>query len=395
MYNIRINMPKNNLHIVSSHAFLLLAHYATFAFQDILFEYLTSNKAVLVTKFNLPLPELPLLKKIEITDSKKGKIETTRKITSVTQPPIFAYAIQSLQLFFTVLLSINKYDIIIAQDRLLAFIAIILRTIGKCKIVIFYSHGVDRTRFKYAFINKLYNLLDLVSATNSNFNWFLNKEMINLRKQQGVDPNTSFWVPSSISTDTVLRLQNVFNHKIVFLGVLNNKNGANLLPKIILLVKKAIPDIILDIIGDGQLKNSLESETVKLGLNRNINFLGVLKFTDFSQILTNYSVGIAPYEDVFDTLTSTSDSMKMRVYLAAGLPVVITKGFVFSREIEENNLGLTVQFKTKSFAKAVVKLLQNPTLNKKIRRKALVYSKKYDITNIYDRVLAKILKKEL
>jgi len=80
-------MPKNNLHIVSSHAFLLLAHYATFAFQDILFEYLTSNKATLVTKFNLPLPELPLLKKIEITDSKKGKIELPEKLSPLLSPP--------------------------------------------------------------------------------------------------------------------------------------------------------------------------------------------------------------------------------------------------------------------------------------------------------------------
>ena len=387
-------MSKNNLHIVSSHAFLLLAHYATFAFQDILFEYLTNNKAVLVTKFNLPLPELPLLKKIEITDSKKGKIETTRKIKSFTKPPIFAYATQSFQLFFTVLLSVNKYDVIIAQDRLLAFIAIVLRTIGKCKIVIFYSHGVDRTRFKYAFINRLYDLLDKISATKSDFNWFLNKAMITLRKEQRVDPSTCFWVPSAISTRTILRKKKVFNHKIVFLGVLNDKNGANLLPKIILDVKQTIPDITLDIIGGGELYDFLKNEVKRLGLNQNINFLGVLKFKDFSQILTNYSAGIAPYEDVFDTLTATSDSMKMRVYLAAGLPVIITKKFIFSDEIEKNGLGFAVDFNIKSFSKVIIKVLKNPTLNIEIRHRALAYSKKYDIIIIYNSIFSKILRKD-
>ncbi len=385
-------MSKNDPHIVSSHTFLLLAHYATYAYQDILFEYLTNNKAVLVTKINLPLPELPLLKKIEITDSKNGKIETTRKITSLIQPAIFAYIIQSFQLFFTVLLSVNKYDVIIVQDRLLAFIAITLRTIGKCKIVIFYSHGVDRTRFKYALINKLYGLLDKISATKSDFNWFLNKTMIILRKKQHIDPNTCFWAPSTISTDTILRKRKVFNHKVVFLGVLNDKNGANLLPKIILDVRQTIPNITLDIIGGGELYDSLKNEVKRLGLNKNINFLGVLKFKDFSQILTNYSVGIAPYEDVFDTLTATSDSMKMRVYLAAGLPVIITRGFIFSDEIEENGLGFAVDFNVKSFSKAIINVLKNPTLNKDIRYRALTYSKKYDIISIYNAIFSKILK---
>lgn len=375
-----------------NNSFLLLAHYATFAYQDILFEYLASNKVMLVTKFNLPLPELPLLKRIEITDSKKGKITSFRKVTSLVKPIVLAYILQSLQLFFIVLISKNKYDVIIAQDRLLAFIAIILRTLGKCRIVIFYSHGVDRRRFNYIFMNKLYGLLDQISATKSNFNWFLNREMITLRKQQGVDKDTSFWVPSSISTDTVLRRKEVFNHKVVFLGVLNDKNGAHILPKIVLEVKQVIPDITLDIIGSGELDNSLKSEVAKLGLKKNINFLGVLRFEDFSQILTNYSLGIAPYKDVFDTLTATSDSMKMRIYLAAGLPVIITKGFIFSDEIDENNLGFAVDFNIKSFSKAIIKVLKNPTLNKKIRHRALAYSKKYDIITIYNRVFSEILK---
>jgi len=385
-------MSKNKLNVISSHTFLLLAHYATFAYQDLLFQYLTDNKALLVTKFNLPLPELPLLKKIEITDSQKGKIETTRRITSSVQPAILAYAIQSFQLFFIILLSENKYHVIIAQDRLLAFIAIILRIIGKCQTVIFYSHGVDRRRFRYTVMNKLYNFLDRVSATKSNFNWFLSKAMITIRKKQGVDPNTSFWVPSSISTNTILRRKEVFNHKVVFLGALNDKNGANLLPKIILEVRQTIPDITLDIIGGGELYDSLKNEVKKLRLNKSINFLGVLKFEDFSQILTNYSVGIAPYEYVFDTLTSTSDSMKMRVYLAAGLPVIITQGFIFSDEIEKNGLGFVANFNIDSFAKAIIKVLKNPTLNKIIRYRALVYSKKYDIAAIYDNIFPKILK---
>lgn len=375
----------------TSHSFLLLAHYATFAYQDMLFDYLTyEKKAKLVIKFNLPLPELPFLKTIEITESSYGKKGSTKKIFSFVNPPLIAYFLQSVQLFFMVLTSPKSYDIVITQDTLLAFISIILRFFGKCKTVIFYSHGIDRKRFKNKFFNILYQLLEKFSSQNSNFNWFLNNDLRELRKSYGIEENRLFWVPASIATNTVARKSLLFNHKIVFLGILSNKNGAGLLPKIMAILKKDIPDATLDIIGEGELSKKLRAEVKKLHLENHISFLGLLQFKDFSQILTNYSVGLAPYEDDLETLNSTSDSMKMRIYLAAGLPVIITRGVSSSEVMVEEKLGYAVDFTPESFANATYKLLKNRELNLSIRKKALVYSRRFDITNIYNKTFNKI-----
>ena len=67
--------------------------------------------------------------------------------------------------------------------------------------------------------------------------------------------------------------------------------------------------------------------------------------------------------------------MKMRVYIAAGLPVVITKGFLFSHEIEEYQLGFSVNYEVKAFANKIIQILSNDHLNKKFRTNALAYSK--------------------
>src|SRR3990167_10500764 len=112
---------------IKSHSFLLLAHYATFAYQDLLFSYLTKNKAKTVTKMNFPLPELPNLKNLEITVLQSGKKEKIIKKKSFYSPPALAYVLQSFQLLQLVIFSKPKYDVVIAEDSLLAALSIILR----------------------------------------------------------------------------------------------------------------------------------------------------------------------------------------------------------------------------------------------------------------------------
>jgi len=385
-------MSKTLREKISQDSFLLLAHYATFAYQDILFDYLTKRKAKLVTKINFPLPELPILKNIEITNARPEEKETKIIVKSFSSPPFFAYIFQSLQLIYLIIRSSQVYDIVIAEDSLLAILSIFLKKLGKIKTVIFYSHGFDKKRFNNNLLmNLLYKKLEYFSATGSDYNWFLNRLFKEVRKKQGINAEKLFWIPSSIEIKTIKRKTDIFNHKIVFLGVVNKKNGAHLIPRIIQEVKKEIPNIQIDIIGSGDLSDWMKKEIRKLNLESNIKMLGTLEFNEFSPILTSYSLGIAPYEDVFDTLTATSDSMKMRIYLAAGLPVIITKGFIFSDEIERHKLGYAVSFRSKSFSKAIIALLKKKYTNLEIRKKALAYSEEYDIINIYNRVFEKVI----
>ncbi len=376
---------------ISSHSFLLLAHYATFAYQDLLFEYLTENKAKKVTKMNFPLPELPYLKHLEITETQNGKQVKKVKIFSLHQPVLLAYTFQSLQLIFLILFSAKKYDLIIAEDSLMAFLSILLRFFGRCKKIIFYSHGVDKQRFSFPLFNWFYQQLDTFSSTNSDFNWFLNRNFYKIREDQGIPRKRLFWIPASVPIKSLKRKENVFNHTIVFLGVVNKKNGAHVFCDIVKEIKTTIPDIRLDIIGNGDLLQTLKKQIAHYALEENIRLLGLKEFKDFSQILTEYTIGIAPYEDKFDTLTATSDSMKMRVYLAAGLPVIITKGFIFSKEIDENKVGFAVDFKAEKFAQAVSSILNNQQLAENLRKRALEYSKETDVHAIYDKTFSSIL----
>lgn len=372
---------------------LLVANYATYGFQDLLYEYLLKQKIQLLTKINLPLPELPLLQHIEVTNVYQGKEEKTKTISSVVQPSTISYLFQAIQYLLIVLASGKSYDYVIAQNSFLAFISIILRVLGKYRHVIYYSHGLDRLRFRHALLNRLYQFLDTFSASHSEYNWCLSKNMIAIRKKHGIPSGNIFWVPASISISSLHRENNNTSHKIIFLGVLNDKNGVGILPDIVKEIQKKIPDVTLDIMGEGNMKNEIIDKVKNLKLEKNIHMLGNLTFKQFKDLLTYYRVGIVTYKYSTQNLIPTSDSMKMRVYIAAGLPVVITKGFLFSREIEEYQLGFSVNYDVKAFANKLIQILSNDRLSQKFRTNALAYSRELDITKIYNKTFHDIIRK--
>ena len=374
---------------------LLVAHYATFAYQDLLFEYFTKKRpALLVTKLNFPLPDLPLLHHIELTHGRNGKNQKARVITSLWKPRTIAYLYQVLQYLWIIMTSSYTYDYVIAEDSLLAFTSIILRTLGKVRHVIFYSHGVDFTRFSGSWANRLYQALDRFSARHSDYNWSLSQNMFPIRKRQGVAHDRLFWIPSSLPIDILQRKAHVTNHSLIFLGVINDKNGVGILPDIVIEVKKKVPDVRLDVMGEGDMKPEIESRIKSLGLGKHIRMLGNLEFGEFKDTMTNYRLGLVTYKYSEVNLIPTSDSMKMRVYLAAGLPVVLTKGFVFSDEVVKNDLGFAVDYDAQAIARRVSQILTDDGLSRRLRRNALSYSKSMDLTAIYDRTFGAIFSRD-
>lgn len=374
---------------------LLVAHYATFAYQDLLYEYFTKKQpAAVVTKVNLPLPDLPILHRIERTHAAFGKKPVTKAIPSLWKPRALAYFIGALQYLWITLTSPYAYDYVIAEDSLLAFTSILLRALGKVRYVIFYSHGIDFTRFSGVWANTIYQALDRFSARHSDYNWSLSKNMFPIRKKQGVPGDRLFWIPSSLPIDILPRKAYVTKHSLVFLGVINDKNGVGVLPEIVMEVKKKVPDVVLDVMGEGDMKAELMERIRELGLTKHIRMLGNLEFSEFKNKMTNYRLGLVTYKYSEVNLIPTSDSMKMRVYLAAGLPVVLTKGFVFSDEVIKNNLGYAVDYDAKAFAKPITRILTDDLLSRRLRSRALAYSKSMDLTAIYDRTFRAIFTRD-
>jgi len=109
---------------------------------------------------------------------------------------------------------------------------------------------------------------------------------------------------------------------------------------------------------DGCGKN-LKSQISNLKINDKVIFTGMLLGGD----------KIAAYceSDVF-VLPSYSENFGMAVIEAmyCELPVVITKGVGIANEVEKNGAGLVVEKEVGQVAEAILKILQNPEISKKM-----------------------------
>jgi glycosyltransferase involved in cell wall biosynthesis len=130
------------------------------------------------------------------------------------------------------------------------------------------------------------------------------------------------------------------------------------------IVLSSLPEAHFVIVGDGELRTGLEGESVRLGLQKHVHFLG------FRKDLEN----IYPDLDVL-VLTSANEGSPVSLIegLASGCAVVATAVGGVPDVVQEGLTGLLVDIKGKSqqgiaqeFASRMIQLLKDPS-----RRKAL------------------------
>lgn len=123
-------------------------------------------------------------------------------------------------------------------------------------------------------------------------------------------------------------------------------------------ILKDFPNSAFLIVGDGQLKENLVSESRKMGINNKVFFLG------FREDIANILFGI----DIFVS-SSFRESFGIAVVeaMVAGKPVIATKVGIAPEIIKNGETGILIDPKNpNAIYKAVVTLLTNQELRKKI-----------------------------
>ncbi|TSC65843.1 MAG: glycosyltransferase [Candidatus Berkelbacteria bacterium Gr01-1014_85] len=167
--------------------------------------------------------------------------------------------------------------------------------------------------------------------------------------------------------------------ELVFLGILSSEQGIELLleawPKIL----AALPSARLTVIGSGPLAERVRHSQTP------IRFLGYLpKQTDVDQYLAAADIGLAPYEIKSDSFKQFTDPGKIKSYLGAGLPIVMTNISAIAQEIELAGAGKIVTDDIESLVEAVVSLATNSDDYEEAARAAQKLAQRYLWHNIFD-----------
>jgi glycosyltransferase involved in cell wall biosynthesis len=176
--------------------------------------------------------------------------------------------------------------------------------------------------------------------------------------------------------------------RVVYLGHLVPRQGVAMLLDALSLLRRRSALIEADIIGDGPLLEGLRARALRLDLGDHVRFHGFIKdHRRVEEILAGASIAVAPYAPDPDSITRYADPGKLKAYVAAGLPVVLTRVPPLAVELAEIGGAVLVPFEADALADAIERGL-DPAAWKQRRDAALAYASRFDWTDLLDELFS-------
>jgi len=375
--------------IVASHVFV------TGPSQD-LRDYLVKNKAKKVMFIGHPLFYDKQSEGSGYEYYENGVLKYS-KYAKVFKMPLLIKIVHDMLYTITVVLKNHRFwDVYIGSNSLNTFSGLILRKFGIVNKVAYYVIDYKRHRFNNIFYNYLYHKADYICAGNAYEVWNLSPRMTDARKKFfGWERGNHKVVPVGIWFDRIdhSKLMNFDKAKLGFMGHVLEKQGIQYVIKALPIIKKSIPKIKLEVIGQGDCVQKLKELSSELGVLSDVKFLGYIKsHKQIEEQLSDCAVGIALYEKYDEdgdlNFTYFADPAKLKVYLGCGLPVIVSDVPYNAEDIVRESCGLIVtNFKPKTLALQIIKLLSDTKALKRYRKNAVNYASKFNWENIFSDAL--------
>ncbi len=323
----------------------------------------------------------------------KGVLKTKKSIITIKGPDLIYYLKDVLATVYLVIKLGLKYDYCISADNLNTFSALLLKRLGYVKQVIYMTVDYTPNRFNNRLLNYIYHQLDKFCCYHCNLIWNSASIMAKMRSIRGVDPQKTakqITVPDGCHFNQIKRLpvEERNRWEIVFMGNLVKGKGIPLLIKAFSQVNKHFPQSKLIIIGRGELKEQLISLAKSLSIEDRVEFTGFInKHSELENRISRSFIAVAPYVPDPDSYSNYSDVGKVKVYLACGLPVIITPVPSIAEEIKINKAGIVAKYKVAEFAEAIENLLKDIYLTKEYSKNAVMMISEYSWEKVFNKAL--------
>lgn len=309
----------------------------------------------------------------------KNKVQQIKVRRRPNKPPV-TYVFD-----FLTPLYLRRSDVWVSFNALATFQGLILRKLRRTNFVIHWSVDFVPRRFSNFLINWLYETLDKKCCERADLRVELSNAAMQNRNQHYSLPKKSFAetlvIPMGFWNEKVPVCDELAWHekRIVFLGHLVDRMGLDVL----LLACKVLKDrnfpFQLDIIGGGPLSTWLDDQIKIDSLDECVSLKGfVADHAQLASLLATASVGVAPYAPDLDSFTRFADPGKLKDYLGAGLPILLTDVPPNAAELALHGGAEIVRHDAVAIADAIQKLFENEVEWKKRRLNALKYREQFD-----------------
>jgi glycosyltransferase involved in cell wall biosynthesis len=309
----------------------------------------------------------------------KNKIQKVKVRHRPNRPPI-TYIFD-----FLTPLYLRRSDVWVSFNALATFQGLILRKIRRTRFVVHWSVDFVPRRFSNAFINWFYETVDKKCCELAD----LRIELSNVALQ---NRNLHYSLSEKSFAQTLVVPMGFWNDKvavcgedawvakrIVFLGHLVDRMGLDVLLKACKVLRSRKVSFHLDIIGGGPLSTWLHGQIEIDSLEDCVSLMGfVADHATLASLLAGSSIGVAPYAPDLDSFTRFADPGKLKDYLGAGLPILLTDVPPNAADLAANGGAVIVQHDADAIADAIQFLFENEHEWKRRRSDALKYRENFD-----------------
>jgi glycosyltransferase involved in cell wall biosynthesis len=179
--------------------------------------------------------------------------------------------------------------------------------------------------------------------------------------------------------------------RVVFLGHLAARQGVAVLLEALALLARRGESVDADVVGRGPLEKQLRDHAGALALHDLVRFHGfVADHSRVERLLAAASLGVAPYVRTERSFTRYADPGKLKAYVAAGLPVILTDVPPNAQELVDSAGAEVVGDDPAAVADAIARGLSNPYRWRERRAAALAYARGFDWATLLPDALEKL-----
>lgn len=305
-----------------------------------------------------------------ISVEEPGRDPRVRRISLPTRPPL-TYPID-----FFVPIRAPSADVWFGFNSLACARGLLARRTGRVDKTVYWCVDFVPDRFGSGALTSAYDRLDRLCCTRADARFELSQAALEGREARHGIPQAELAparvVPMGAWLDRVptTTANGHEARRAVFLGHLVERQGVRLLPD----AAKLLGDVTFEVIGRGPLERELRDQA-----GGRIHFHGFIEdYRDVERILAGASVALAPYEPDPQSFSRFADPGKLKAYLAAGLPIVMTDVPPNATELAERGGAELVPYSVQALAQAVERLLDSPAEWQNRREAALTMAREFD-----------------
>jgi glycosyltransferase involved in cell wall biosynthesis len=148
---------------------------------------------------------------------------------------------------------------------------------------------------------------------------------------------------------------------VTYVGGFAYHRGLDTLVKAIHESQQKVPNIHLNLVGDGAAKESLVELARRLGIESRVTFTGHVPFEDAMEYVTESDVCIIPYARSPETEASFPHKLAQYMYLKK--PIIVSDARSLKRIVEYSKCGLVFKSENHSdLAQKIIELYENPEM---------------------------------